>query len=76
MTSPVPDWLSPLLLPCLALTQTSFTLSWATYLLARHPRVQQQIFEEVTQTLGGRMPTANDVPNLPLIRGLVKETLR
>ncbi|XP_012674470.2 cytochrome P450 27C1 [Clupea harengus] len=55
---------------------TSFTLSWATYLLARHPHVQQQIFEEVTQTLGGRMPTANDVPNLPLIRGLVKETLR
>lgn len=55
---------------------TSFTLSWATLLLARHPKIQQQIFDEVTHTLGGRMPTANDVPNLPLIRGLVKETLR
>ncbi|KAG5261529.1 hypothetical protein AALO_G00285290 [Alosa alosa] len=55
---------------------TSFTLSWATYLLARHPQIQQQIYEEVTQTLGGKAPTANDVPNLPLIRGLVKETLR
>ncbi|XP_056315501.1 cytochrome P450 27C1 [Danio aesculapii] len=55
---------------------TSFTLSWSTYLLARHPTIQQQIFEEVDQVLGGRVPTGEDVPHLPLIRGLVKETLR
>ena len=57
--------------------QTSFTLSWACYLLARHPQIQQQIFTEVTETLGpGAVATADDVPRLPLIRGLVKETLR
>ncbi|XP_034416708.1 cytochrome P450 27C1 [Cyclopterus lumpus] len=56
---------------------TSFTLSWASYLLARHPHVQQQIFQEVTTTLGpGAVATADDVPHLPLVRGLVKETLR
>ncbi|XP_070825552.1 cytochrome P450 27C1 [Chaetodon trifascialis] len=56
---------------------TSFTLSWASYLLARHPHIQQQIFTEVTRTLGpGTVATAEDVPRLPLIRGLVKETLR
>ncbi|MCI4375851.1 hypothetical protein PGIGA_G00114330 [Pangasianodon gigas] len=55
---------------------TSFTLSWSTYLLAKHPMVQQQIYEEVTHVLGGRVPTADDVPQLPLIKGLVKETLR
>ncbi|XP_059209265.1 cytochrome P450 27C1 isoform X1 [Centropristis striata] len=56
---------------------TSFTLSWASYLLARHPHIQQQIFTEVTETLGpGAVATAEDVPRLPLIRGLVKETLR
>ncbi|XP_034733576.1 cytochrome P450 27C1-like [Etheostoma cragini] len=56
---------------------TSFTLSWASYLLARHPHIQQQIFTEVTETLGpGTVATADDVPRLPLIRGLVKETLR
>ncbi|XP_031702805.1 cytochrome P450 27C1 [Anarhichas minor] len=56
---------------------TSFTLSWASYLLARHPHVQQQIFMEVKRTLGpGAVATADDVPRLPLIRGLVKETLR
>ncbi|KAM3624744.1 uncharacterized protein V6R79_000926 [Siganus canaliculatus] len=57
--------------------ETSFTLSWASYLLARHPHIQQQIFTEVTNTLGpGAVATADDVPRLPLIRGLVKETLR
>ncbi|XP_036951880.1 cytochrome P450 27C1 [Acanthopagrus latus] len=56
---------------------TSFTLSWACYLLAQHPHIQQQIFAEVTRTLGpGAVATADDVPHLPLIRGLVKETLR
>ncbi|XP_034049007.1 cytochrome P450 27C1 [Thalassophryne amazonica] len=56
---------------------TSFTLSWASYLLARHPHIQQEIFMEVMRTLGPeRVPTADDIPDLPLIRGLVKETLR
>ncbi|KAM3876901.1 cytochrome P450 27C1 [Diretmus argenteus] len=56
---------------------TSFTLSWASYLLARHPQAQQQIYAEVRRTLGHEtVPTADDVPRLPLIRGLVKETLR
>lgn len=57
--------------------QTSFTLTWASYLLALHPHIQEQIHSEVNQTLGlGAVPTADDVPHLPLIRGLVKETLR
>ncbi|XP_047437456.1 cytochrome P450 27C1 [Mugil cephalus] len=56
---------------------TSFTLTWACYMLARHPDIQQQIHAEVVNTLGpGTIATADDVPRLPLIRGLVKETLR
>ncbi|XP_033839535.1 cytochrome P450 27C1 [Periophthalmus magnuspinnatus] len=56
---------------------TSFTLSWATYLLARYPHVQQQIHAEVEKTLGpNTVASADDVSQLPLIRGLVKETLR
>ncbi|XP_072321397.1 cytochrome P450 27C1 [Eucyclogobius newberryi] len=56
---------------------TSFTLSWATYLLARFPHIQQQIYAEVEKTLGpNTVASADDVPQLPLIRGLVKETLR
>ncbi|XP_077568825.1 cytochrome P450 27C1 isoform X1 [Stigmatopora nigra] len=56
---------------------TSFTLSWATYLLARHPQIQEQIYTEVLSVLGPRtVAVAEDIPRLPLIRGLVKETLR
>ncbi|XP_061618607.1 cytochrome P450 27C1 [Phyllopteryx taeniolatus] len=56
---------------------TSFTLSWASYLLARHPQIQEQIYMEVVRTLGPRaVAVAEDIPRLPLIRGLVKETLR
>ncbi|XP_077419962.1 cytochrome P450 27C1 [Vanacampus margaritifer] len=56
---------------------TSFTLSWASYLLARHPQIQEQIYKEVARTLGPRgVAVAEDMSRLPLIRGLVKETLR
>ncbi|CAL1603641.1 unnamed protein product [Knipowitschia caucasica] len=56
---------------------TSFTLSWAAYLLARYPHIQQQIHTEVENVIGpDKVASADDVPQLPLIRGLVKETLR
>ncbi|XP_070148331.1 cytochrome P450 27C1 isoform X5 [Ovis canadensis] len=56
---------------------TSFTLSWAVYLLARHPEVQQALYREIVRNLGERhVPTAADVPKVPLVRALLKETLR
>ncbi|XP_033017514.1 cytochrome P450 27C1 isoform X2 [Lacerta agilis] len=56
---------------------TSFTLSWATYLLAKHPEVQHSVYKEIVNNLGkDKIPDAHDVPNLPLIRALLKETLR
>ncbi|XP_074684357.1 cytochrome P450 27C1 isoform X3 [Strix aluco] len=56
---------------------TSFTLSWATYLLAKHPEVQQRVYEEIVNKLGkDQVPVAHDVPKLPLIRAVLKETLR
>nr|XP_058907832.1 cytochrome P450 27C1 isoform X2 [Kogia breviceps] len=56
---------------------TSFTLSWAVYLLARHPEVQQTVYREIVRNLGERcVPTAADVPKVPLVRALLKETLR
>ncbi|XP_030864653.2 cytochrome P450 27C1 [Gorilla gorilla gorilla] len=56
---------------------TSFTLSWMVYLLARHPEVQQTVYQEIVKNLGERhVPTAADVPKVPLVRALLKETLR
>ncbi|XP_054828531.1 cytochrome P450 27C1 [Eublepharis macularius] len=56
---------------------TSFTLSWATYLLAKHPEVQHSVYKEIISKLGkDKVPDADDIPNLPMIRALLKETLR
>ncbi|XP_020367664.2 cytochrome P450 27C1 [Rhincodon typus] len=56
---------------------TSFTLSWCTYLLARYPAVQRLVYEEIVQNLGSDVtPTAQDLSKLPLVRGVLKETLR
>ncbi|XP_043750701.1 cytochrome P450 27C1 isoform X2 [Cervus elaphus] len=56
---------------------TSFTLSWAVYLLARHPEVQQALYREIVRNLGKKhVPMAADVPKVPLVRALLKETLR
>ncbi|KAK2497739.1 hypothetical protein MC885_014296, partial [Smutsia gigantea] len=56
---------------------TSCTLSWAVYLLAKHPEVQQAMYREIVKNLGDRhVPTAADVPGVPLVRALLKETLR
>ncbi|XP_066465604.1 cytochrome P450 27C1 [Tiliqua scincoides] len=56
---------------------TSFTLSWANYLLAKHPDVQHSVYKEIISNLGkDKVPDAHDIPNLPMIRALLKETLR
>ncbi|KAK8080564.1 hypothetical protein PG997_008382 [Apiospora hydei] len=41
-----------------------------------YPEAQQTAQEELDRVCGGRMPTMDDVPNLPYIRAIVKETLR
>ncbi|GCB63196.1 hypothetical protein scyTo_0009631 [Scyliorhinus torazame] len=59
------------------LLQTSFTLSWSTYLLARNPAVQRVVYEEIVRNLGSDVtPKAQDLSKLPLVRGVLKETLR
>ncbi|XP_075037211.1 cytochrome P450 27C1 [Mixophyes fleayi] len=56
---------------------TSFTLSWATYLLAKNPQIQETVYNEIVKNLGkDTVPIAEDVPKLPLVRAVLKETLR
>jgi cytochrome P450 len=55
---------------------TAGTMSWAWYLLARHPEAEAKVLDEVDQVLGGRAATDDDVPCLRYTECVVKETLR
>lgn len=49
-------------------------LTWALWLLARHPEVEGQLRQEVETTLAGRLPTYDDA--LTYTNAIVEETLR
>jgi cytochrome P450 len=51
-------------------------LSWAWYLLARHPEVQQALSDEASARLHGRTPLLDDLPHLPQAAAVFEETLR
>lgn len=55
---------------------TGLTLSWAWYLLARHPEAEAQLIAELRAVLGGRPPSAADLPRLRYTATVVKEALR
>ena len=55
---------------------TAGALPWVWYLLAKHPKVEAQVLSELDQVLAGRLPTADDVPNLVYTTQVIKETLR
>lgn len=54
----------------------SATLTFALYLLAQHPAVQQQAAAEIRAVLAGRRPQPADVERLPLVQNIVQETMR
>jgi len=51
-------------------------LTWAWHLLAQHPAAWAELEAEVDAALGGRTPTADDLPALPYARMVFEETLR
>ena len=55
---------------------TAQTLTWIWYLLAQHAEVEQKLYAELTDVLGGRLPTVEDLPRLKFMRMVIDETLR
>jgi cytochrome P450 len=55
---------------------TANALSWAFYLLARHPEAYARLRSEAATVLGGRPATAADLPRLGYALQVFKETLR
>jgi cytochrome P450 len=55
---------------------TALALSWTWYLLAQHPDVDAMMQAELQTMLGGRLPTAADLPQLRYTRMAFTEALR
>lgn len=55
---------------------TANGLTWTIFLLTQHPHVQDQIRAELQQVLQGRVPTIEDLPQLPTLKRALDESLR
>jgi cytochrome P450 len=55
---------------------TAHALSWAWYLVARHPDVESELLEELQRTLAGRAPRAADLPQLLYTDMIIREAMR
>jgi cytochrome P450 len=55
---------------------TANALSWTFWLLSLNPEVEAKLAVELGRVLGGRAPTVADVPDLPYVERVIKETLR
>jgi cytochrome P450 len=55
---------------------TSNLLTFTFYLLSRNPQERGRLQAELRRVLGGRLPTVEDLPHLPYLDMVVKESLR
>lgn len=55
---------------------TAVSLMWTLYYLAEHADVQSKLAEAIRVQLGNRLPTVEDLPNLPLVEMAFKEAIR
>jgi enediyne biosynthesis protein E7 len=55
---------------------TAKALTWTLHVLAGHPDVVGAVQRELADVLGGRLPTAADLPALGLVRRVLDEVVR
>ena len=55
---------------------TSLALSWSIYLLSRAPEAAVRLQAEIDEVLGGRLPSAEDLPRLVYTRMVFYEAMR
>ena len=55
---------------------TANALTWTFYLLSRHPEVETRLVDELQRVLAGRVPSMNDLPELPYTDMVLREALR
>ena len=55
---------------------TALALTWAWHLLGENPEAEAALAAELSEVLGGRAPTAADLPRLRYAEWVVKESMR
>jgi len=55
---------------------TAVATTWTWYLLAQHPKVQEELRAELRRVLGGRLPSFEDLPRLVYTRQVLTEAMR
>jgi cytochrome P450 len=55
---------------------TAAAMTWVWFLLARNPFAAERLYAELDAVLGGRTPTAEDLPRLAYARMVVEEAMR
>jgi enediyne biosynthesis protein E7 len=55
---------------------TANALTWIFYLISQNPEVERQLLAEITQVLGDRIPTLQDIPKLTYTKTVIQETMR
>jgi cytochrome P450 len=55
---------------------TRSAIAWITYMIAQHPKIAADLHDELTSTLRGDAPTVEQLRQLPLLEGVIKESLR
>lgn len=54
----------------------ALALSYAWYLLARHPEVETDLLVEIDRVLGERPASVSDLPRLRVAEGIIRESMR
>lgn len=55
---------------------TTSALTWSLLLLAQHPEVMHQLMDEIDSVLGDAPPRSDQLPQLPFLHWVIKESLR
>lgn len=55
---------------------TAHSLTWTLFLLAQHPSVMREVYDEITGTVAADIPTPDEVGQLTLLERVLKESMR
>jgi cytochrome P450 len=55
---------------------TTSALTWSLFLLAQHPVVMHQLMDEIESVLGDAPPRSDQLPQLPFLHWVIKESMR